>query len=285
MSGVTAIVQFPHPGAEHAPPHDWMPWNTGPHRRKFMVSPGQVLRAGGQVDDREVVFWGEWEAPSAAVRRWGRAGDKPTVLHRPCVGRPPPGARQNTDPWVFGDAFLYSNCKQLNARPMRTPSAMQRLARGAIVFFGSATGGRFVLDTLLVIGEVVGTFTANGGGVEFDPTFQLCTVDSLTTDDTADMPLTLYRGATPAEPMDGMFSFVPCMDADDPRERFERPAISIPGIINPTSRQSPSGAKVSRSLMERQTAWYHVQQQVFDCGLSLGTRLAVPERCPALDLD
>jgi hypothetical protein len=36
-----AIVQFPHPGGEHIPPGSHMGWNTGLHRRKFLVSPGR----------------------------------------------------------------------------------------------------------------------------------------------------------------------------------------------------------------------------------------------------
>ena len=66
--------------------------------------------------------------------------------------------------------------------------------------------------------------------VSIRPVFHSCTVESLTTGDTATSQFTLYRGATPSKPIDGMFSFVPCMEADDPRERFERPAIVLLGL-------------------------------------------------------
>jgi hypothetical protein len=279
VSRVPAIVQFPHPGPEHVPKGDWMPWNTATnHRRKFMISRGTLLDSEGYKDETDVVFWGEWEPPSHVVHRWPTARGLPTVLHRPCVSEPPLGPRQNTDPWVFGDAFLYSNCKQLNARPRRSPSALQRLDHGSIILFGSASYGRFVLDTLLVVGEVVGSFTPLDSGMDFDPTFQLCTVDSLTTDDTATASLTLFRGATPENPIESMFSFVPCMEATDTRQRFERPAIHLPGVINPTSKQSPSGAKVARSLAARQEAWAAVVDQVQAAGLSLAAKLALPGR-------
>lgn len=280
MSRFQAIVQFPHPGAEHVPKGEWMPWNTvTSHRRKFMISTGTVVGSGGYGDESDVVFWGEWESPSYVVHRWPRARGLPTVLHRPCVAEPPPGPRQNTDPWVFGEAFLYSNCKQLNPRPLRSPSALQRLDRGSIILFGSASYGRFGLDTLFVVGEVAGAFTPLDGGIDLDPTFQLCTVDSLATDDAAAASLTLYRGATPENPIDGMFSFVPCREATETPQRFERPTIHMPGIINPTSKQSPSGAKLTRSLAARQDAWAAVVDQVQAAGLSLGARLALPGRC------
>lgn len=168
-----------------------MPWNTaGSHRRKFIVSPGTLQASDGYTENTEVVFWGEWEPPSSVVRRWPKSRDLPRVLHRPCVAEPPPGPRQNTDPWVFGEAFLYSNCKQLNPRPWRTPSALQRLDVGSIILFGSASHERFLLDTLFVVGEVLGEFTPIDIGVDIDPIFQLCTVDSLVNDDTASASLT-----------------------------------------------------------------------------------------------
>ena len=279
MSRVRAIVQFPHPGAEHVPKDDLMPWNTGGHRRKFMISTGTVLDRDGNKDAAEVVFWGEWESPSHVVHRWPKASGLPTVLHRPCVADPPSGLRQNTDPWVFGDIFLYSNCKQLNARPARSPSALQRLDEGSIILFGSSCAGRFVLDTLFVVGEVAATYTPFDGGLDVEPIFQLCTLGSLAADDTATASLTLFRGATPTKPIDGMFSFVPCRRANENPRRFERPPISLPGIINPTSKQSPSGAKVGRSLPERQEAWSAISDQVRAAGLSLAVHLALPGRC------
>jgi hypothetical protein len=244
-----------------------------------MVATATVVERSGCGDETDIVFWGEWEAPSFVVHRWPRARGLPTVLHRPCVADPPPGPRQNTDPWVFGESFLYSNCKQLNARPLRSPSALQRLDRGSIILFGSASDGRFVLDTLFVVGEAAAKFTPIDGGLDVDPTFQLCTIDSLTKDDTATASLTLFRGATPANPTDGMFSFVPCKEATATPERFERPAIHLPGVVNPISKQSPSGAKIDRSLAERQEAWATVVHQVEAAGLSLGADLAQPGRC------
>jgi hypothetical protein len=180
---------------------------------------------------------------------------------------------------VFGPTFLYSNCKQLGPRPLRSPSALQRLDRGSIILFGSASDGHFVLDTVFVVGEVVGRFTPLDDRADFDPTFHLCTIDSLAQDDTATASLTLYQGATRDRPVDGMFSFVPCTAATDPRQRFARPAIHLDGIINPASRQAPSGAKTARSLAARQEAWADVVNQVRAAHLSLATCLEMPDCC------
>ncbi len=120
------VVQFMHPGSEHNPRvADRMEWRvTDPHARKFVRSPGRYLDGNGEAYESELVFWGEWEGPSDVVDRWDRDGDLPRFLHEPIWGPPPtPGFRQNTDPWVFGDSFRYSNCKQFTYRGQSVSAA------------------------------------------------------------------------------------------------------------------------------------------------------------------
>ena len=46
------IVQFIHPGGEHRPDnHDHKDWNAGPHRRKFLISPGRYIAEGLRLPD------------------------------------------------------------------------------------------------------------------------------------------------------------------------------------------------------------------------------------------
>ena|SRR5437867_3355529 len=92
------FVQFPHPGGEQNPPTDDVPWNTGDHRRKFLVAPGCYLD-DERVRDAELVYWGEWEPPSRVERRWPASGRQPRALHRPWWTEPATRRpRQNTDP-------------------------------------------------------------------------------------------------------------------------------------------------------------------------------------------
>jgi len=278
-----SIVQFPHPVNEHVPRGNVMPWNTGPkHARKFMRSRGTTVDPGGQpqiTDD--LVFWGEWEPPSVIERRWSPAKELPTVIHLPSWSDPPPGWRQNTDPWVFGPKFLYSNCKQLT--PKLNPSALQRLSRGSLILFGSAkpNQGRFILDTAFVVDERISQFQTGDRLDAVSEAFQVCTVDSLATDPNPVVhhaQLTLFTGATPSQPVFGMFSFVPCRRWDGDSSRFPRPSIELPDIINPKSKQSPSGAKQLRPIAEVRQAWESVVDQVLDAGLELGTQIAEPAR-------
>jgi len=279
VTGEASIVQFNHPGGEHVPRQNVMPWNTGrTHRRKFLRTPGSAVNPEGEVAFRgDLVFWGEWEPPSRIAYRWGRHARLPTVVHIPYWGDPPPGIRQNTDPWVFGPEFLYGNCKQRN--PSGSPAALQNLMRGSLILFGSVGQGQFVIDTVFVVADAVGAYRPIDGVEYGSEAFQICAIDSLATDPRPrGTTYTLFRGATPDDPVNGMFSFVPCRPWVGDSSRFACPAIRLDGVINPRSRQSASGAKHLRSAAEVYAAWRQVVRQVLVQDLQLGVGIADPPR-------
>ena len=280
-TGEAAIVQFPHPGGEHVPSGSHMGWNLGSHARKFLAATGTRIDADGRAHDGPLAFWGEWEAPSHVIRRWDRRAALPTVLHDPYWTRNAPDReRQNTDPWVFGDTFIYSNCKQLT--PADAPSALQSLPVGSLILFGSARAGEFVLDTVFVVGEAAGRYWPMGpdtaSEVEVEDAFRTCTIESL-----ARLParyaharFALFRGATPEAPVGGIYSFTPCVPLGAGSPRFVRPPIRLDGLINPRSAQSPSGAKSRHRPADVQQAWDDVVDQVLAAGLDLAVRLDTP---------
>jgi hypothetical protein len=84
----------------------------------------------------------------------------------------------------------------------------------------------------------------------------------------------LYRGATPASPIAGMFSFTPCAAADSGRF-FARPAITLPGLVDPArSRQAGTIGMRDRDAIAEQ--WHAVVRQVCDVGLGLGVGIQLP---------
>lgn len=268
------VVQFPHPGAEHwFGDGDRMPWNADGHARKFLRSAGRAIDESGRDRHGRFVFWGEWEAPSHIIERWPAEGRLPQLLHSPTWERPPTADyRQNTDPWVFGETFRYSNCKQLTYR--HNPSALQELTPGSVIFFGSKLDGEFVLDTVFVVKDSV-PYSPNQPPVT-DEAFRICTMESLVTDDCGDFPFTLYRGATLDDSIEGMYSYSPCRDAAAAAARFARPAIYLPGFINPASAQSPSGAREPRTIEQAVEQWQSVREQVFLAGCELGVSFETP---------
>ncbi len=270
-----AIVQFPHPGPEHqVGASNLFPWNTGSHRRKFLCSPGHATGVDREVTG-ELAFWGEWEPPSEVVERWEYAPALPSHLHRPYWTREaPPHEFQNTDPFVFGHAFRYSNCKQLT--PRGRPSKLQELEPGSVILFGSAHQGDFVLDTVFVVGGRTRFVPAESSG-EFDEVFESVTVRALRSkDDSREFEYTAFTGATLGNSIGGMYSFAPCRPVEDGNYRFARPAISVPGVINPASRQAPSGAGNGTSLARARQAWELVRDQVLASGCLLGYRFKNP---------
>jgi hypothetical protein len=156
------FVQFVHPGFEcHVGDRNTrsgvMPWKPGrsQHDRKFMLTLGFLFDPGTGEDHTPAPlgFWGEWEGPSVFWRVDSPGPPLPTVVHAPfrptsCPAEPV----QNTDPMVFGDAFIYSNCLQGAFRSLRA------LSPGSIVLFGrhGRSQGRpsFSLDTCFVVDRV-----------------------------------------------------------------------------------------------------------------------------------
>ncbi len=279
QGGAMFFVQFPHPGAEHNPAGAVMPWNTGEHARKFLVAAGRYLDPADEVRDGELVFWGEWEPPSQVIARWPASGRLPRALHRPYWTRPVDGGwRQNTDPWVWGPQMLYSNCKQ-TIRPGHRPTAMQRLTPGSVICFGSAIGGEFCVDIVLVVAAAEPWTPADETiGQRTGAAFRACTAESLASGDGsyAMTRLTLYRGATIDDPVEGMYSFVPAMTTGTPIPRFARPPVRLPGLINPASTQSAYGSSRPLPAHVVRDAWEAIRHQILTAGLALAVQLETP---------
>ena len=281
------LVHFPHPGTEHNPGRmSRQPWNTNKeHGRKFLCSAGGYVDANGSLAEAPLAFWAEWEAPSYVRKCWAKDGELPQFLQEPVWERPRiRGFRQNTDPWVFGDCFRYSNCHQLNQKGLRN------LAAGSVILFGSKRPGKFefVVDTVFVVVEHRQKFSpANPPNT--DEAFRVCTIESLASGGDANTCgtssacgdanalFTLYSGATYEAPINGMYSFVPCRCADRENVRFARPAVSLPlEFVNPRSWQSPKGAGTPLSPHKIRELWTTVRQQVVNAECLIGVHFPTP---------
>ncbi|MFI5593655.1 hypothetical protein ACIA5G_52125 [Amycolatopsis sp. NPDC051758] len=259
--------------------------------------PGRYVAGDDQLREGEMVAWGEWEPPSRIEHHWPGEGDLPPTLHRPYWTRPSRSwPRQNTDPWVFGERMVYSNCKQTAGTPLR-PTAMQSLPLGSVICFGSTRRGQFCVDTVFVVASTQPWTPGRTAGLDVDEAFNVCTVQSLipVAADAGragcnpgclpdiDLELTLYRGATIDNPVHGMYGFVPARTSDHPQPRFQRPAVYLPGLINPRSRQSTRGARRALPIEEVRGVWSSLRGQVLAHGLVLATYLATPPSAPAND--
>lgn len=162
------IVQFFHPGSETpesfireglSSGQKYKAWKTGSHSRNCIKSHGEYVDISGQKSADDLVFWGEWEAEALVVKDFGKNTD-PQRLIEPIkcktVCRQIAGklrrqkSCQNIDPFVFGECFRYSYCKQ-NSIPFRR--CLKNLDEDSIILFGAYKNHKFLLDTVFVVGK------------------------------------------------------------------------------------------------------------------------------------
>jgi hypothetical protein len=220
-----SIVQFFHPGGEHGFDKNCSndgslikDWNniTIDHQRKFLLNEGSYIE-NGERHEGKLLFWGEWEPPSRVKELKLQSycppyGKNPKYLHYPFL---PPDDQikvyqekhyyQNTDPFVFGNNFIYGICRQ-------KMKSLRILEPGSLIIFGSRVNFRFVIDTIFVVK------TAN-------PYFSLDDINKMNlgnypdvvtqfiTDENDKVGLhignILYTGATFDDQVHNMYSFVP----------------------------------------------------------------------------
>jgi hypothetical protein len=197
-----------------------------------------------------------------------------SLLHDPYWQVPRhPRLLQNTDPLVFGEHFLYSNCRQPRNAKLRV------LRPGSIVLFGSRLGSEFVLDTVFVVGAEGQDFVQGQSEQIACPDWvRAVTFDRLRPrEEHPTETLRLYGGRTHSEAPEGPFSFVPCRPYDMGTAAFPRPAIRLDRQwIEPNLAM---GAKATLATdAQLRVLWDEVVHQVVVAGLNLGVELAPPPR-------
>ena len=271
MSVELMVVQFPHPGVEHQPRGSAMDWNRHEHARKFLRACGRYL-SGGAVQSGPFAFWGEWEPQSQVVEAYPAVAGHPRWLHDPFWQLPRHRRLlQNTDPLVFGDRFLYSNCRQ------RRNSKLRRLAPGSLVLFGSKFDGSFVLDTVFVVADRESFSRASGPRAARDEWVDAVVFEPLRqASGPAEETFQLYRGRTFRDAPNGPFSFVPCRPYQPGEAAFARPVLNLdPRWVAP---KLAMGAKATEaSPGEIRSVWEAVVAKTTEvAGLALGIKLDPP---------
>ncbi len=281
QNGFLGVVQFMHPGNEHRHGKDgWCAWNLKLHRRKFMRANGVSLDADFQEKSGPVTFWGEWEAPSRVISQWNPEEELPTYLVEPLF---PGSARavpnlQNTDPYVFGNQFRYTLCKQVNKNGHS--SFLASLLPGTLVLFGSRIGQRFVLDTAFVVDEEIirhSAATWQSQLAHLGDTYRHTTLEPMYWDKNTkpESTYSLYLGARRTPSNSRPFSYFPCQVLDHPNSRFPRPTLEIPEVVS--HKMTMGMKKVQMGHDEIASIWQLVTTQVIDQGLRLGIRVDEPQ--------
>ncbi|MBV9791547.1 MAG: hypothetical protein JOZ51_25340 [Chloroflexi bacterium] len=304
MEDILAFVQFLHPGGEHVPDSDiGKSWNRGEHKRTFVKHPGRYVIPGEQATHAdELGFWCEWE-PEAKVIHHNPTAERgcPKYIYEPYYGLPESyQGLQNTDPFVFGDQFYYTWCKQ-KTNHGGSSTLLTRLDIGSLILFGSRVDWKFVLDAVFVVERWIDHRRENYkqvlknqipqayADITIAPAYQepfpgskVCGSSRVDPDFDGDncgpglFPNRLYFGAMYDQPDKEMFSFFPCAPYAERPEGFRRPEINL-SEVNHLLKQNFRPTEMT-SLTAMKTLWDSVVQQVADQGLMLGVWAAMPDR-------
>ncbi len=279
------MIQFPHPIWEDRADFGGVkPWNRSAHKRNFIVSPGEAIVSKGAEPKRfeNISFWGEWEPEAKIVGHFYKS-DSPITPRRliaPLFPKdmPEPSGDKccgNTDPFVFGEHFKYSNCRQnISGHPNR----LQYLSAGSLILFGGIYRGDFWLDTVFVVKDKLkykGCDCQNQKmqaflGADY-PFFHAATLKPIAASrDMQKRHYTLYRGQNWQE-NPNYFSFVPC---DVNGRAFSKVKLSSTMIQNLS--KNANNYTVLGEYEEPnptpQEIWEKIVDEVFAQGLSLGVR-------------
>ena len=278
------FVQFIHPGGEHQPDgHDHKDWNTDRHQRKFLLSPGRYVSDEG-THEGSIVFWGEWEPQSRVVKRYAPPSCRWTefslraILPDTFVERM--GFRTRTRSYSETSfTFPYVSRTRKSA-----PTQLRYLDRGSIILFGSCIDKqRFVVDTVFVVDSwidyMAGNHTAQIIAAVSSTYLEVTLNPGCNGDDSKGQSRRLYFGATPQKPVDGMYSFFPCLPLEKAPNGFARPTITLPGLITPHLTQGRKTTPITGSAHALEL-WKDVKAQVERQGLALGTYARLPEKRP-----
>lgn len=277
-----AFVQLLHPGGEHGSDHgNIKEWNTGDHKRKFIRNAGSCL-INNKVIVSELLFWCEWEPESVVIKIKDNAIlHEPQYLHIPFyIHHDVQVGLQRTDPFVFGERFQYAICRHFNKYG---PTKLRFLDKGSLVLFGSCLDGSFVIDTVFVVDEWIEYNRSNAESILKDKvskTYWDTLIEPLLASrsdcgGSSDM-YRLYFGATYNKPVNGMFSFFPCL-LDNNAGGFARPIIRLDNVITDNLQQNFKCTDLE-NINEVKSLWDDVVRQVNDQGLFLGIKTKLPEQ-------
>ena len=271
-------------------------WNRGPHRRKFISCQGDYVNSRNRLfQNKNLHFWGEWEPPSA-VTSLGKptTAFHPRWLHEPLLPAIMPSggasscsstasscnptcgiakAPQNTDPFVFDEAFKYLVCKQAK-QGLKRNTGMARLERGSMILFGSTSGrdkhsAFFQLDTVFVVADWIeyspSDLTSLRAHPEVSDLYDQVVISKAFPKQIPQSPrLRLYRGATFQNQVEGMYSFSPAHVGSSSPSGFPRVRLNdrpfITNNLNSAPKYTPANPQ-SGDLARVKDAWLKVRDE------------------------
>ncbi|WP_157493978.1 hypothetical protein [Fulvivirga imtechensis] len=248
------------------------------HSGWFLKNLGDTFSTVPQRAD--LLFWGEWE-PQSRFELTGNPFDSklPHAIHYPIFSQRGQG-RHNTDPFVFGEHFYYTNCKQKRTGKGKM---LLNLQAGSVILFGSEMDKRhFVLDTVFVVNSSETVADYRNHKEEYNDMLRQATIDL----GSGLAPWKkLYKGEMYdfnrhySDDSPYIFSFFPCK-IDCGKTGFERPKLDITKF----KLQKPGAGTVLYAIDdEASNFWHELLAFLINQGYSLGIKLDMPQNNDAIE--
>lgn len=265
MQSENKIIQFFHPGKVSKSGE----WNTAEHKRKLIYNMITCIDNKGDSKTQKGYFWGEWEAQSEVYH------SENYYIHTPSYPTPEvinfkssdlvsvkcsktncSGNTEllNTDPYVFGNYFIYSNCLQKAHK-----NVLQHLGENDIIIFGSLKDDGFVVDTVFVVDKKVEI-------KDCSKCFKIATGNLIKNGD-----YIIYKGKTyNSDKPEDIYSFFPCSD-----KPFDRPKLCL-DYFHQKKNQDVYYIHKYHSDLTSKKVWSDIKRQVIDSGLLIGIKTEEP---------
>ncbi len=268
-------------------------WNNEKdHMRKFIKQHGWYLENINNETfnpipkEDDLFFWGEWEPQSKFELTGYRLKDNrlPHAIHEPFFSNKGFGSH-NTDPFVFGENFYWSNCKQ---KEKGKGARILNIPNGSIILWGSEIEREyFVLDTMFVTQskETIADYKTH-------PTLYPDLLRKVTLDFKGGLSnwYWLYKGKMYdmdnyySENNNYTFCFFPCMVGNNGKAGFERPILDIQKF----NLQNPGAGMVTRVVDNTENNnsnyWHNIVAEIISQGYSLGIKLDLPYTLDEIEL-
>ena len=276
------IIQFLHPGTEHSDKSGQI-WNPHPpHKRKFVSWNGDYIESlSSKLKKGDIDFWCEWEAESTLLKTTNRNNRFPRNLFSPYYTHYVQGKNcENTDPFVFGDKFYYSICRQGNEK-------MRNLEKGTLILFGSNINQKFVLDTVFIVKDDIPYMKNNFNhlkGKTNDAFFETAILPVVYNQNSNDRynrckldntQYKVYEGQMYSE-KGNIFSYVPCKIHSD-SWGFERPVVKHKDYISDRLNQNLMYSN-NVTLNDIEKFWNKITEDLLKKGFSLMTSCELPKQ-------
>tara|TARA_B100000925_G_C22004104_1_gene472753 strand:- start:703 stop:1641 length:939 start_codon:yes stop_codon:yes gene_type:complete len=262
-------------------------WNNlDSHKRKFLFSKNATYidDLNNQPKDGNITFWGEWEPHSnfEVISKHKKDFYGPRMMHYPFFDNDYNGEKKHTtDPYVFGDNFWYTHCKQSTRSQNQN---LKNLDTNSVIIMGSERNEdkKFLVDTIFVIKK---RYSQEEILKDYKKLPSLLVKTNLHMDESHDLlfdkkksDFGFYQGMSYKN--SDVFSFVPAKIFNRKNIGHERLAIDTYSRFY--NLQRTGAGSVNRCVMETSAIndinayWLSLVKEAFNQGFVLGVQIPEP---------